>query len=212
MLNSLIIITVSLLISLLRKHFKNISSSTSLKFPKKLKGNFQPTQNVIQLILTQVSLAFLSQSLWSTNQLLRWHKWDVLADDKPLAFLISITFLVHSSLLLEGVHIFSSIFNSISGSRLIDFRDKSRRKYLKSGKLEYIGRLQVMSYCDWGKKDYGFASEHPLTMWALVSSTERAGIKSRRVVLTAHCLTSVVSSQCRCRTGTRRMKIGGGIA
>lgn len=212
MLNSLIIITVSLLISLLRKHFKNISSSTSLKFPKKLKRNFQPTQNVIQLILTQVSLAFLSQSLWSTNQLLRWHKWDVLADDKPLAFLISITFLVHSSLLLEGVHIFSSIFNSISGSRLIDFRDKSRRKYLKSGKLEYIGRLQVMSYCDWGKKDYRFASEHPLTMWALVSSTERAGIKSRRVVLTAHCLTSVVSSQCRCRTGTRRMKIGGGIA
>ena len=173
-LNSLIIITVSLLISLLRKHFKKVSSSTSLKFPKKLKRNFQPTQNVIQLILTQVSLAFLSQSLWSMNQLLRWHKWDVLEDDKPLAFLISITFLVHSSLILYGVHIFRSIFNFISGSRLIDFRDKSRRKYFKSGKQESIERLQVMSYCDGGKKDDGFASEHPLTTWALVSSSEKA--------------------------------------
>lgn len=52
-----------------------------------------------------------------------------------------------------------------------------------------------MSYCDRGKKDYGFASEHPLTMWALVSSTEKAGIKSQRVVLTVHCLTSVDAEQ-----------------
>lgn len=93
-LTSLITITVSLLISLLFSKLKKkgLNSSTLLKFPKKLKRNFQPTENVIQLILTQVTLGFLSQPLLSMKWFLMLHKWEVLAERRQsLAFLISIT-------------------------------------------------------------------------------------------------------------------------
>lgn len=137
-LNSLIIITVSLLISLLRKHFKNVSSSTSLKFPKKLKRNFQPTQNVIQLIFN-TSIISIPFAVFMVNE--------------PVTKVTQMRCLRRRQTtgILNFDHIFGAQqydFNSISGSRLIDFRDKSRRKYLKSGKLERIERLQVMSYCD----------------------------------------------------------------